>query len=232
MVDAGEFTPAHGAQVVDHVEASLARLGAGRLHGVLIHHAGDLNKPGGEHLAAALTEIKARGWAEKIGFSAYTAEETRRARDVLAPDIVQLPLNLLDQRILNNGGLAELAGDGVEIHVRSVFLQGLLMMPPEELPPYFQPLAGHLRRLHASLHDLALSPQEAGLALILRNPDISAAVIGAETPGQIHGILSAAERFARIDADFSEWAVTDEAFIDPSNWPRPTVVSTGPDQRQ
>ena len=50
-------------------------------------------------------------------------------------EAIQLPLNLFDERFLNSGWIGKLKKNNVEIHIRSIFLQGLILK--KELPSYF-----------------------------------------------------------------------------------------------
>ena len=114
---------------------SLDRLRQDRVYGLLIHHGSDLLIPGGERLIELLSSLKRGGQVEKVGVSIYSGDELDGVLEKFVPDIVQLPLNIADQRLRNSGHLAKLDGLGVEIHVRSV-LQGVLLAAPDSLPAY------------------------------------------------------------------------------------------------
>ena len=83
-------------------------------------------------------DLKSDGLVEKIGLSAYTPEEIAKASTLIDLDIVQVPFNIIDRRLLETGWLNRLHDSGVEIHARSIFLQGLLLEDPQNLPLYFQ----------------------------------------------------------------------------------------------
>ena len=85
-------------------------------------------------------EARARGWTSRIGASVYNSDQLALVESRFQPQLVQLPLNVLDRRPIVSGMLARLKAAGVEIHARSVFLQGLLLMEPDELPEFFAPV--------------------------------------------------------------------------------------------
>lgn len=118
-------------------KSSLENLRRNAVYGLLVHHAGDMLKEGGERLAAWLIEQKVSGKAVKVGVSVYDRDTLDAILQKIDIDMVQLPLNIFDQRFLANGYLAELKAAGIEIHVRSAFLQGLLLMEPSTLPSFF-----------------------------------------------------------------------------------------------
>ena len=70
-----------------------------RLYGLLLHHCDDLLAPGGERLWAAMAALKDRGLVAKIGVSVYTKRQIEAVLERFTIDLVQLPLNVLDQRL-------------------------------------------------------------------------------------------------------------------------------------
>ncbi|RZL08781.1 MAG: aldo/keto reductase, partial [Hymenobacter sp.] len=134
------------AQVAQHLAESMARLQRTRLYGVMFHAFGLLQA---EPTAwKALQAAREAGQVARIGVSLYHPHEAEwlltQGWDV---DLVQVPYNVLDQRFANV--LPQLAARGVEVHVRSAFLQGLLLREPASLPPFFQPLGPKLTQLRA-----------------------------------------------------------------------------------
>ena len=81
--------------------------------------------------------LKEQGIVSKVGVSIYSPEILTAISGVVKLDIVQVPFNVFDQQILSSGWSDKLKGNGVEIHTRSVFLQGLLLMQQSSLPDYF-----------------------------------------------------------------------------------------------
>jgi aryl-alcohol dehydrogenase-like predicted oxidoreductase len=214
-----ELTANDGARLIESVEMSLFHLKLESLHAVLLHHGNNLLKPGYGHLVGALREIKARGWVHKIGYSAYTSEEIERINDRFMPDIVQLPMNMLDQRLIASGHLAVLEEAGVEVHIRSVFLQGLLLMDPATLHPYFQAVQPKLLELRSWLEERGMSLLQGALAFVLGQPAVAAVLVGVETSGQLKEIISAVRSLNASNLDYSSWAIEDECVLNPAMWP-------------
>jgi aryl-alcohol dehydrogenase-like predicted oxidoreductase len=86
------------------------------------------------------------------------------------PDLIQLPLSVLDQRMLTSGRLEQLKNKGVEIHVRSVFLQGLLLMSLDRVPAFFEPIRPLLIRWHGSAKEQGLTVNQAALSFVKNIP--------------------------------------------------------------
>ncbi|MEW5995005.1 MAG: aldo/keto reductase, partial [Candidatus Zixiibacteriota bacterium] len=102
-------------RVVETFHRSLRKLKQPRVYGLLVHNADDLLLPGGELLVDALHQLKAAGLVEKIGVSVYIGDQIDAVARIFTPDLVQLPVNLLDQRLIHGGHLTRLKQAGVEI---------------------------------------------------------------------------------------------------------------------
>ena len=207
------------AQVAQHLAESLARLRRAQLYGVMFH----AFKPLQEEPAAwqALQAARAGGQVARIGVSLYHPHE---AEWLLAEgwdiDLVQVPYNVLDQRFA--AVLPQLAARGVEVHVRSAFLQGLLLREPAALPEFFRSLAPKLTQLH-QLAATAGVPLPALLLLFAAYaPGVARAVIGVDTVANLHENLAAAQYAAAAESlrlALAELAEPTDTFILPYTWP-------------
>ena len=123
--------------VIEQVRESLARLGQKKLYGLLLHRSEDLLGSKGGQLLQALADLKNDGFVQKIGFSIYSPDEIDEVYKKIKIDLVQAPLNVVDRRLQSSGWLDRLKDDGVEVHTRSAFLQGLLLMERSKIPQKF-----------------------------------------------------------------------------------------------
>ena len=207
------------AQVAQHLSEALGRLRRPQLYGVLFHAFGPLlAEPAAWQ---ALQAARAAGQVARIGVSLYHPHE---AEWLLAEgwevDLVQVPYNVLDQRFA--ALLPRLAARGVEVHVRSAFLQGLLLRDPHALPAFFQPLQPKIKQLRA-LVDEAGVPLPAALLLFAAGaPGVARAVIGVDSVANLHENLAAAAYLAAAESlrpALAELAEATDTFILPYAWP-------------
>lgn len=204
-------------RVRESFRQSLSKLGQERLYGVLVHRAEDLLSAHGEQLMEVLREFKLQGLVEKVGVSIYNAAQIDAVTARYPVELVQLPVSVLDQRLIASGHLAKLKRAGIEIHARSVFLQGLLLMSPEALPEYFSPIRDHLAGYRAYLEGLGLSPLQAALGFVLGMSELDHVILGINTAAQLQEVLAA--QSAQVDAQaMIRFALTDLAMLDPSRW--------------
>ena len=197
---------------------SLVRLRRPQVYGLLIHAPGDLLKPGGERLWQAMCGLKQAGQVAKIGFSAYTGAEIDALLARFRPDLVQVPLNALDQRLLHDGHLARLKGIGAEVHARSIFLQGLLLMELDRLPPQLREFDDELGKYAEFLRLNGMGRLEGALQFIRGVGLVDVALIGVNAEAQLRDCISAFRAGGGV-TDFSEIACSRESLLNPASWP-------------
>jgi aryl-alcohol dehydrogenase-like predicted oxidoreductase len=203
----------HGLEtVIARAKLSAQKLKADTL---LVHAAADLKGDEGERYWAALKSLRAEGIFRLIGISAYVADDPVGLAHRFAPDVMQLPFSLLDQRLLQDGSLARLKQMGVEIHARSLFLQGLLLMaePPEKL----RAAGPHLAKVRAALAEADIGPLAAALGFVLSRPEIDAGIVGVTSLAEWEAVLTAADT-ALPALDWPSLALDDERILTPSLW--------------
>jgi aryl-alcohol dehydrogenase-like predicted oxidoreductase len=191
---------------------SAAALGADTL---LVHAASDLQGAEGQALWNSLRQLQAEGVFRKIGISAYVAENPVRLAEQFQPDVMQLPFSLLDQRLLADGTLARLAGLGVEIHARSLFLQGLLFL--NDIPPKLNAAAPHLAQARNRLQEAGTTPLAAALGFVLARPEIAYGLVGVTSLQELTDIIDATQT-PLPDLDWASFALNDEVALTPSLW--------------
>lgn len=209
------------AAIVTGVHCSLERLGEERLGGLLVHRADDLLGPVGDRLFSALDALRLAGTVDRVGASVYSPEEAMKIVDRYPVDLVQLPLNPLDQRHLAAGSLAALAAAGIEIHVRSAFLQGLLLAPQVALPSALAGLSKPLSSWWAAAANLGLTPLQTCLSFLKGASGVSVAICGATRLAEWEEIVAAYQTSPVMPPDtLKELAVPDDKLIDPRFWPK------------
>lgn len=213
------YSEKHRQWLIDEIAACRERLRVERLYGVLLHRVSDLAKVGSEHLITALHEVKSRGWVERIGVSVYDPDELALAESRFSPELVQLPFNALDRRFVASGRLDRLKANGAELHARSVFLQGLLLMEPATVPEHLAPVRTAINSLRARWAEHHLSPVAGCLQAVLSNRQIDVAIIGVNRLFELNEIMAAITQLADRPVDFEPPAMPDAMYLDPRRWP-------------
>jgi len=203
--------------VVARARQSVATLKRRPIDLLLVHAASDLAGPDGDMLWSALLGLRDEGLFRGIGISAYVADDPVALARRFRPAAMQVPVSLLDQRLIRGGALAAIKDLGVEIHARSLFLQGLLFIADDALPPRLQSAAPHLHSLHRRFVEAGTTPLAAALAFALARPEIDTAVVGVTQLGELEQILAAAGQPVPA-LDWDACALNDEIVLTPSLW--------------
>jgi aryl-alcohol dehydrogenase-like predicted oxidoreductase len=183
------------------IESSLKKLKQSSIYGVLLHNENEINADW-----SRLEYYKSQRLVEKIGVSVYSPNKLSEIIKNYSIDIVQLPLNILDQRFLPLfKGLKE---RNIEIHVRSVFLQGLLLMEHSQIPDYFNPIKPILNKLPHNKLGFALN-------FVKNIEEIDRIIVGVTSKRELEEICTA---YNRKTFDYSEFSISDENMINPVLW--------------
>jgi len=202
--------------VTEAVGGSMQRLKVNKLYGLLLHRPQQLVEKHGESLFSILQSLKHDGVVGKIGISIYDPSELDMLCSRFQFDLVQAPFNILDRRLIETGWLDRLGELGTELHVRSVFLQGLLLMSSAHRPEKFKSWGPLWSDWDRWLYLNGITPLQACLRYVLSFPQISKVIVGVDSPQQLREILSASS------GDFPELSDTlktsDLRLINPANW--------------
>lgn len=203
--------------VEETVRSSLKLLKIQSLYGLLIHKPDTILKKSGRKLINALNKIKSIGLVKKIGVSVYDPSECDKIMKFENFDIVQAPLNLLDRRFVKSGCLLKLHHQNVEIHTRSVFLQGLLLMPRNRIPKKFNVWSNIWDKWSLELKKNNLSATSACLSYPLSIPEVDHIIFGVDNLTQFNQVINASKlKIPKIDLSFM--ISNDERLINPKNW--------------
>jgi len=195
---------------------SLKDLKQDSVYGVLIHNADDLLKPGAEKLLDQLQELKQAEKIVKIGVSVYDHSQLQSILDNFDIDLVQLPFNILDRRMIDSSMLATLRSKGTEVHARSVFLQGLLLMSEQNRPDKFNRWSGLWKIWHEWLNDNQITALEATIRHAASMSEISKVLVGVDTADQLKEIFISSSGVLPNIPD--ELFTNDTDLLNPSNW--------------
>ncbi len=205
-----------------HVEAearaSLARLGLERADAIMVQSAGDLFSSYGPSWWDCLRTLRDDGLFDRVGISAYASDDPAGLDRRFRPDLIQAPASLLDQRLLVDGSLAEVREMGVEVHLRSIFLNGLLFLPPDRAPSQIGAASiSRLARARRLIAEGRSDPLQAALGFALSRPEATTVIVGAATASELSAVIAAAGS-PPPDLDWDDMAMDDPVALDPRRW--------------
>jgi D-threo-aldose 1-dehydrogenase len=208
----------HGlAAVVERARRSVALSGGRSLDTLLVHSAGDLASGEGPDLWRELERLREEGLFRRIGISAYFTDNPRALAHRYRPAVMQIPVSLLGWRCIADGTLLELKRLDIEVHARSIFLQGLLLMDPQDIPAKFNRAVPELSEVHARIVEAGSSPLQAAIRFILDRPEIDVALVGVTGKSELDEVI-AASMSASPALDWGACALEDPFVLTASMW--------------
>jgi len=198
-------------------EETTKRLKKNKLYGYLVHHFDYFRE--NPDIWKDIQTLKKEGLVEKIGFSLYRIQELEYLFSKNAAfDIVQIPYNILDRAF--ESYLKELKQRNVEIHTRSVFLQGLFFKPVDKLPEKLKPLEPYLFAISEFCEEQCITIEELALNSVIHHPDIDGVLVGVDNVVQLQKNIKSvwAEIPARVSEFIDTFDVKEKELLNPVNW--------------
>jgi aryl-alcohol dehydrogenase-like predicted oxidoreductase len=219
-VTKGVAAPEAGS-LESQLRRSLSRLGLGSTYAFLVHDFSKMAQSAVPSIAAELAAIKEQGLATKVGASLYTIEDLELFLSHEVGDIVQVPMNVLDWRFLDTPLASEAKKRGIEIHGRSLFLQGALCAWSDQLSAKLEPLRDSIERFSSWCSSVGHTSLEGCWAFARAQQIVDVFIVGVEGSRQFWENLAAyqLESFHPKLEDFEKFK-EQGPLLDPRNWTR------------
>jgi aryl-alcohol dehydrogenase-like predicted oxidoreductase len=198
------------------VEGSLMRLGLNKINSLLLHDSAQIFSKQGDEIYRSIEDLKSEKILNSTGISIYNPGDITRYLHNKPFDIVQLPFNVVDQRLLKINFLDNKKFINCEVHVRSIFLQGLLLMPKEKRPSYFEKWKQIFNSWDYWIKSNDINAVEVCVNHALSNDSVDKVLIGIDSRAQLEEILSAVG--ADIPSIPDDLKSEDVLLLNPSNW--------------
>ena len=203
--------------IASKLEESLKNLKIESIHCLHLHNPKDILTSEGKKIVSQLKQLKKNGLIQNIGFSLYNSDQLEDLLSIMTPDIVQVPLNVFDRRMIENGTINNLYDQDISIHIRSIFLQGLLLMEKKDLNPYFNNWSS-LFELWEDWHKKNhLTKLQACLKYVFEFKEIDKYIIGIDSLDHLQEIINTlnSKNFKKVPIALSS---KEQALINPSKW--------------
>lgn len=210
------ITKISSMQEKDILLNSFNRLGVEKLYGVMCHDEKVFLE--NKNLFDYLRFKKDEGIVSKIGSSFYSIEALEQALECFDLDIIQIPASIFDQEFLKKDLLEKLKGKNIEIHVRSIFLQGLVFMKKDQINSFFNPVQTKIDKYRELLEDSKDSITEFHFNFMAQYDEIDCLVVGFQNPVQLGESIEAISKCKPYNFDLSQLDFEEECYRKPSHW--------------
>lgn len=200
------------------LERSLNNLRVDNIYCSMFHRTEFIDDKNLLELNDRMKRIKLNKKITKIGISVYSLHELNRLINLgFQFDLLQIPVNVFDQRFCNNKLIKNLKDRNVEVHSRSSFLQGLLLMKPNDRPAYFNKWSHYLEKWDDFLVQNRINALTGCIEYVKNQSFLDRVIVGVNTRENLEEILYAYKSDSyKLDFDFE--AINEENLINPSKW--------------
>ena len=199
-----------------NVMISLKNLKIKKFECLLLHNANSLLCKNGDEIYKGIRNMKINGFTSKIGVSIYDFNILDKILKKFKFNLIQAPFNILDQRLVEEGWLKKLKKRKIEVHARSIFLQGILLLKHNQLPKKLIKLSKKLMVWENWLKKNKFSSLQVCLSFVLNQHQLDGIVVGCNNTNQLNQIL----KLKQIKNNFSlpNLNIKDKKLIDPRKW--------------
>ena len=206
----------------NNLQKSFRRLRVSKFDSLLIHNSEYLFRKEGNLLINWMESLKERSLVERIGISIYDIGILNKLPFEFL-DIIQIPLSIYDQRFLKSGAINQIKRKGISIHVRSIFLQGLILQNASKWPDFFSDsFKLHHKEIVNKLNNKKFNMLEAAICFIYNCPDVESFLVGVTSIQEFKEILKTMKSCKKRYKEFNnleinlDWNQSDET--DPRLW--------------
>ncbi len=199
--------------ILKSFKQSLENLRMESIDGLLIHNIEDIQDKEFDLLYEKLNNLKQDKLINKIGFSTYTPKQVDFLLDNFDFDLIQVPFNVFDVRLIEGGQLQALKNKSIEVHARSVFLQGVLLNF-NNLPNYFLTWQEQFKKYQEMVNSSGLSLLEYALNFALNTKELDKVLVGVNNANQLIDIINSSKTSTNLKA----FSIDDIDLLNPSLW--------------
>lgn len=199
---------------------SLRRLKRNSINAYLLHNPNDFRKGNSNLLLNWLKSIKEKKLIKQIGVSIYNENDLKKI-PLKEIDIVQLPFSIYDQRLLDNLTIKKLLDKGISIHIRSIFLQGLLLQEADKWPDFINDnFKNHHKKYQSLVKSKNLSLLESSISFIKELDFPELILFGITNINELNEIIrcwnNSESKENKIDFNKFKWNQSND--LDPRKW--------------
>ena len=177
---------------------SLKKLKVKNFYALLYHNAEELIKENNHEVLQSLIKLKSKGLIKKIGLSIYNPNQIHKLYKLFPFDIVQVPFNVIDQRLKEPEIINFIKAHNIEIQTRSIFLQGVLFMNKSRLLKHFKPWRDIWELWFKYIQEQKLSPLEICLFFQKQFEDIDLVTVGVDNSHHFKQIINVVRNCRKI----------------------------------
>ncbi len=200
----------------ERIEKSLERLRIRKIYNLYLHYPDQLLEKKGEKIFDSLIILKKTKKIENIGYSFYDPRSIEKFLEHFKPDVVQIPFNLFDQRLIKNNYYMKYVSKNVKINIRSIYLQGLLLTKICRLPKKIINFKKDFSRLYDYASGFKLKPIDICNSFLMNYDFYNNVIVGFNNVNELKTFVNLKKE--NFNFNFSQFASENKYLISPKEW--------------
>ena len=201
------------------IKQSFTRLGVRSVENLLLHTPTVMHDAKrAKDMIGFIDQLKSDGVIKNFGLSVYDDSSLFKCHELDYIDVIQVPFNVFDQRLLSSGVIDQLQELGKVLQIRSVFLQGLLLMDQGKIPPYFDEWRIELSRWDEICKEIGSNKEHVALAFCLCQKWADTVILGVDNVKQFSSNVAGMTDMIGIDLSNVGLSIDSESLLNPSLW--------------
>ena len=206
-------------KIENSVKNSKKKLFNENITNYLLHNPDDMYN---ENVVKSLVKLKEKNLIKNIGVSTYTEKHVQKFLEIPEFDVIEIPFNIFDTKLMNNGFLRELVNERKIIFARSIFLQGLFFIKSNNLPPHLKIAEKYLKKLYEISNEFKINITKLALTFVRDIEEIDSLILGVNNVEQIKMNLEIMDS-EKLDDGIKEiilkkFSKVPDEIINPSKW--------------
>lgn len=189
-----------------------------KVYAYLIHSPADMRSKNAKKIFKALNFLKNKGEIKNIGVCIEKMSDLNFIlKKKIKIDLIECPFNIFDQRLLNYKNLDKIKKKKIKIIARSIFLQGLLLLPKKQIPNYFKKWIKKIDNWHLFLKKNNISAIQGCINFILLSKIVDKFIVGVQTSSELLQIIRLTKK-KKNNLIFKDLIINDPRLINSENW--------------
>ena len=205
------YTRGKEQESLDLLQVQRTLLGVESFNTIFIHNWFELSAIDRTGAISFLKSLVDLSLTKKMGVSVYEVQELDNVDTNI--DVIQAPLSFINRQFLSSEKACELNSEGVEFQARSIFHQGLLLNPSQNILMKFPEMESFIEFCSSR----GFSYLEAALSIFDSQELFGSVLVGAINRMQIQEIVSTPIQSTNVLVSTSGLNFSKE-FSDPRNW--------------
>lgn len=186
---------------------------------LFIHNSNDLNRVNGNLIYDRISDLKHKKITKKIGLSVYNLKDCIKFIKKFDFDVIQIPINVFNQNFIDHNFFKLIKKKKIQVHARSIFMQGLIFIHPNKINPYFDSVNNKFKIFNEDCNSDISKKISKSLEFLAQFKQIDKYVVGFNNKDQLKNFLKVKLK-KNNKMNYKKYKIIQQKYTNPSKWPK------------